>query len=112
MSQKSHPMRNGRTPRQTLAHRAPVASSTAFLAVLLACACGEVTTTTPVSSGSSGRGGAFNEPAASGAAGSAGAGGVSSVLSQCIFNKSGDPVARFEVQDAGVIKISCASMTS
>jgi len=34
---------------------------------------------------------------------------VVSVLSQCIFNKSGDPVARFEGQDVGVIQVACHS---
>jgi hypothetical protein len=34
---------------------------------------------------------------------------VVSVLSQCIFNKSGDPVARFETQDVGLIQVGCHS---
>jgi hypothetical protein len=92
-----------------VARRSPLASGAGFFAVLVACACGDVTVRTPTLGGASGAGGVPGDPSSSGMAGFAGTGGVVSVLSQCIFNKSGDPVARFETQDVGVIQVGCHS---
>lgn len=82
----------------------------AFSALLLTCACGGGASTTPRPGGISGSGGAAGAPSASGGAGSGGTGGAMNVVSQCIFDKSGDPVARFEPQDVGIIHAACHSV--
>jgi hypothetical protein len=107
LRQGSLPIENAHGLSKMVPRCSPLASGAAFFAAVVACACGDVTARTPTSSGGSGAGGAAGGPSPSGMAGFAGTGGMVSVLSQCIFNKSGDPIARFDTQDVGVIKVAC-----